>query len=471
MSMQRGKKIPNEPRFNFVTETAYDFLLEYGYDRFPISPFKVLEDLSDQVVCLTWSEAKNILKSKDPFHLRETGAEARTIRRRDSGLYLIVYDDVNVNSADRISWTIMHEIGHIVLGHLVEFGETCLDRGGLTKKAYGTLEVEAHYFAAEFLMPTAILKYFSSITVDEISLLFGVSEEAAKKKYKRVFEATYLPQTSYDDKLIRNFYNFLDHDIDDAVYKSIYRQWGIPWKSKYVPICRKCPTCYSYILDPEAKFCYHCGSEIEVQRTYRNMFDRLSDRQKFTQIQGCSHPSLPSTDVGNKETGAIERVEYCPHCFNQDISDDALFCNICGMPLYNECSTEHTHLRLLDSFCPVCGSVSTFKDSYDQAEKRLNAISHCDISGLNSEDWIEYSHWGFTKMKLCSPRNRQCKDLPPALLYTKAFITDDEGLIVIADTDYAAAVIHKHKDTILEYAKRYDGIDYPYLEVYVVNDL
>lgn len=52
MSMQRGKKIPNEPRFNFVTETAYDFLLEYGYDRFPISPFKVLEDLSDHVVCL-----------------------------------------------------------------------------------------------------------------------------------------------------------------------------------------------------------------------------------------------------------------------------------------------------------------------------------------------------------------------------------------------------------------------------------
>ncbi len=74
-------------------------------------------------------------------------------------------------------------------------------------------------------------------------------------------------------------------------------------------------------------------------------------------------------------------------------------------------------------------------------------------------------------MKLSSPRNCQCKDLPPALLYTKAFITDDEELIVIADTDYAAAVIHKHKDTILEYAKRYDGIDYPYLEVYVVNDL
>lgn len=88
--------------------------------------------------------------------------------------------------------TEMHEIGDIVLGHLVDFGETCLDRGGLTKKVYGTLEVEAHYFAAEFLMPTAILKYFSEITVDEISLLFGVSEKTAKKKYKRVFEATYL---------------------------------------------------------------------------------------------------------------------------------------------------------------------------------------------------------------------------------------------------------------------------------------
>lgn len=68
----------------------------------------------------------------------------------------------------------MHEIGHIVLGHLTDFGETALDRGGLTQKKYGVLEVEAHYFAAEFLMPTALLKYFSDISIEDSTIVWCV---------------------------------------------------------------------------------------------------------------------------------------------------------------------------------------------------------------------------------------------------------------------------------------------------------
>ena len=94
MKSQRENKVPSKPRFDYVTDKAYDLLLEYGYNRFPISPFKVLEDLSDFVACLPWSEAKKSLKSSDPFHLRELKAEARTIRPRADGKYYIVYDDV-----------------------------------------------------------------------------------------------------------------------------------------------------------------------------------------------------------------------------------------------------------------------------------------------------------------------------------------------------------------------------------------
>ncbi len=158
--MLREKRIPTKPRFDYVTQKAYEFLLECEFERFPISPFDVLEQLSDQVICLRWSEAQTILKSDDPFHLMAQHVDARTIRRRDNGLFLIVYDNVSVTNADRITWTIMHEIGHIILGHLIDFGETSLDRGGLNKKKYGVLEIEAHYFAAEFLMPTALLRYF-----------------------------------------------------------------------------------------------------------------------------------------------------------------------------------------------------------------------------------------------------------------------------------------------------------------------
>lgn len=469
MSMQRGKKIPTKPRFDYVTKTAYEFLLEYGYDRFPISPFKVLEDISEHVRCLSWSDARTILKSKDPFHLHEINAEARTIRRRDNGLYFIIYDDMTVNSSDRISWTIMHEIGHIVLGHLIDFGETCLDRGGLTKKDYGTLEVEAHYFAAEVLMPTAILKYFRDITIEEISLLFGVSEEAAKKKHNRVFATNYLPTTIYEDKLIRNFYDFLESDLEDTVYKSIYRQWGMPWKQKYISVCRKCPSCLTYISDPSAKYCYHCGAEIETKRTYRNMFDRLSDRQLFTKKQGFSHPVIPYDEV-KLGSSDVEKLQFCPECFNKGFHEDAKYCGICGEPLFNRCTSCNKHLRLIASFCPECGAPSSFQSAYERTEKRLLAIRNFPDPQRDAE-WMVYPYWGYTKMKLSSLRHKAAEELAPALLFSKAFLADDDGLIVYVDTDFAGAIIHKHKDRILEYATRSDGTEHPYMEVYVKHDL
>ena len=32
MRLPRENKVPSEPRFSYVTEKAYDFLLEYGYE-------------------------------------------------------------------------------------------------------------------------------------------------------------------------------------------------------------------------------------------------------------------------------------------------------------------------------------------------------------------------------------------------------------------------------------------------------
>lgn len=69
--MQERKKIPSKPRFDYVTKKAYDLLFELGYDKFPITAEQVLEDLSDYIVCLPWSKARDILQSDDPFHLRQ----------------------------------------------------------------------------------------------------------------------------------------------------------------------------------------------------------------------------------------------------------------------------------------------------------------------------------------------------------------------------------------------------------------
>ena len=472
MKSQREKTIPKKPRFGYVTKIAYDFLLELGYNKFPIEPFKVFEDLSEYVTCLPWSEARNTLKSKDPFHLKELHAEARTIRSRNEGKYYIVFDDVEVNSDNRIRWTIMHEIGHIVLGHLTDFGETALDRGGLTKKKYGVLEIEAHYFAAEVLMPTSLLKFFSDITVDEISLLFGVSDDAATRKYKRVFKATYMPDSPYDDKLIRNFFDFLDNDVDKTIYKNIYRQRGMPVNSKYVSLCRKCPDCYTYISDTNAVYCYYCGSEIDPKIKYNNVFDKMRKQCTFNQIEGFSHPTLPYAEIKSYNGESHQRVKYCPTCLNNKFSDDASYCSICGQPLYSVCTICETTLDINECFCPKCGAESDFHKYYKEAEKRIKRIKDCTSQVQYSEDWLEYPYWGYVRFRIIANENRKVSnDLKAALLYSNAYIDDEDNVIIFTDTAQAASLIYLYRNIVFDFIRRSDNIDYNKMEVYVTNDV
>lgn len=464
MSMPREKKIPDKPRFDYVTQTAYKFLLECGYTRFPISPYDVLDELKDDVVCLPWSKARKVLKSEDPFHLRQLQAEGRTIRMRETGIYYIVYDDVTVNSPDRISWTIMHEIGHIILGHLVEFSETALSRGGTTSKQYGVLEVEAHYFAAEFLMPTAILKYYTGITVDEIALLFGVSDKAAEKKYKRVFESDYLPTGEYDRLVIRNFYKFLITDADDAIYRSIYRTWGIPWKTKYVPVCRKCPDCYSYIDDPKAQHCSYCGSIMERSEMYSNMFERMRAQTEFVKIPGTRHYGYPYCNKLTVHGFQYTKVTVCPVCLNHEFSSNATHCRICGTPLINEAE------RIEDCFSKENGLETSAKTWYPAYEKRYRRlIAYTGL--LRDEDWIDYDFWEFTKFMMRGVHSGVSMELQSAILYSHAFADDNDDVYIVTDTEAAAEVMKTERETILSYLKQTDDIERSRLEVLVAHDL
>ena len=111
--MPARRELPKKPRFQYVTERAYAVLLDLGIDHFPVSPSEIISQYSDRIKCLPWSEARSVLNSDDPFHLHKIGAEARTLRIRDTGIYMIVYDDVRVTNKDRILWTIMHELGHV----------------------------------------------------------------------------------------------------------------------------------------------------------------------------------------------------------------------------------------------------------------------------------------------------------------------------------------------------------------------
>ncbi|MCL1903182.1 MAG: ImmA/IrrE family metallo-endopeptidase [Oscillospiraceae bacterium] len=81
-----------------------------------------------------------------------------------------------IKRAKRINWTLAHEVGHVVLGHL---------RDGETE------ERQANSFASELLMPELLMLELRlglgrELGVNEVSRLFGVSREAALNRIGQV---------------------------------------------------------------------------------------------------------------------------------------------------------------------------------------------------------------------------------------------------------------------------------------------
>lgn len=460
--MQERKRIPNKPRFDYAAKKAYDLLFELGYNTFPISADQVLKDLSGFIVCLPWTEAREILNSDDPLHLRKTKADARSIKRRDCDSYFIVYDDCS-GSPERINWTILHEIGHILLGHLDDFDVTSLDRGGLTKSAYGVLEVETNWFVAEFLMPTPIVRMMGDLTIEEISLLFGVSDEAAKKKHKRAYEQGYIV-SEYDELLLRHFYRFMAKDLLDTVYRRIHTIFGHYLSVRGNIDLRRCKSCNSYITDTKAKYCYHCGKENEEEPIIYPFwrYESLTPDK-----MGYSHPYIPSKTASDKTKINKSKVGFCPVCLNQELDEDSEFCSICGSSIHNKCTAEDIELPLDTSFCPSCGAPSTINAAYDTMEKRLYRVENWITPQM--EDYIQYEHWLYMKMKIANSPAFLGSAVIPALFYTNAFFDDDDNVVIFTDTRSAAYEIMKNEDKIIRIIERYDKIEPDKIIIKLIN--
>lgn len=358
----KRKKIPIKPRFTYCHSTAKRFLVENtNFTNLPIDPFQIYQDHGWLI--LSWSEAKDVLKINDPLKLKETDAEARTSIIRDTNTYLTVYDDAIIPES-RIRWTVAHEIGHIVLNHLIEFDKTALNRGGLSKDEYAVLEVEANNFAAEILTPFAVLRETGVIKADEIMEVCDISHIASEYRENTLKKAK-SQYNEFDKKVLIKFKKFIK-------------------KLLYSKVCLDCNNVFS---KKNSSYCPICGSTNLIGKHFKE-----DKKLRYNKI----------------ELDENYRAIQCPTCSNEEILGD--YCHICGTYLTNRCtgfsyifSNEHYqgpwHIDFATScgqyldgdarFCTSCGSTSIFFESgllkdwkeeqQEQAEKTEYNLEKIDL--------------------------------------------------------------------------------------------
>lgn len=135
-------------------------------------------------------------------------SEGCTIYNQDLNLYIVLYNDKD-QTPEHLNWTLAHEVGHIYMEHT---------------KDSRVEEIEAHFFAAQLLMPEYTLymmgRRYGSLSVSDIYITFNVSWTAANKRINTLNKKWSIRCDDEDKKVwhmmkksISNYYNFSNYNI------------------------------------------------------------------------------------------------------------------------------------------------------------------------------------------------------------------------------------------------------------------
>lgn len=320
---------PKKARYNIVMNIVQNFFIKENIIDFPLDPFQIIKNnnwglytYSELAIehGVTIPEIISAVQSEDGYTIY------------DGVNYTIAYNDTIFNEG-RIRFTLLHEIGHIYLKHLIDFKETILSRSRLTESKYKILEYEANAFARNALAPTILvmkMELWSESNDSDIIRYFGLSQSAARVRINSLL----LDYKHYIESMIR----FQLNHFKSFIFNTI--------NSKY------CLKCNHFFIHANAKKCPICSSA------------KIINKKGFFIVKYDGY-----------EVDSIGRAIICPECDNEEVFYEGDHCKICKTFLVNKCADSlqldedgysitqkscHTTLDGNARYCVSCGNESTF---------------------------------------------------------------------------------------------------------------
>ena len=306
--------IPNYARYDYCLKKACEFLDQYSIQSFPVDPFEIIK--KEKYGLMKYSElADEYSCSIDKVCTCLRSSDGETILENDC--YSIAYNDSK--PITRIRFTLMHELGHIYLNHLVDFEKTVILRNdkitsSLTKPECRVLENEANAFARNVLSPVSMFLTLKNKSVSNVAYTFGLSVAAAETRIDLIdTDARLITGLNLSQKMMLVYRRFMNK--------------------------RRCIVCNVQFFKTY-DYCPICGSKNTLKWGDGNMI----------------YPKSETYENG--------KLTICPNCQNEETDIEGDFCQICGKSLINRCSSydcsNQAPLPSNARYCPECGSYSTF---------------------------------------------------------------------------------------------------------------
>jgi Zn-dependent peptidase ImmA (M78 family) len=222
--------------------------------------------------------ASQIVKNEhvDPKRLDKERGAFLLVHRKKCA-FTIVYDD-QLRPEELLRWTILRELGHIRLGHI-----TALERGGFPPTRTHQHIREAERFAAEVLAPPPLLRATGATRREAIAYVCGIPESVAEEREHilKNYDETY---RKAEEWMRQQFADYLKPVAYCASSDGLFGLWGM---------------------------------------TKRNPEGKPMNRQ---------HAYVETDEKG--------RFLRCPRCGNRNFSEDAKYCKMCGIYLFNKCTNQ-----------------------------------------------------------------------------------------------------------------------------------
>lgn len=187
----------NYKDYQNVRDAAWRILLDCRIGRLPVDVREICRHLGCKLY--SYDAGWKIISA---FKLNEQveKSDGFTVLYRD--VPYIFYSGSTPEARQR--FTIAHEIGHIVLGHVGEGKYTIMNREPSLRDSAD--ETQANQFAARILAPACVLNALDAVEAEQISSLCGISHQAAEFRAERM-------------KQLRARGKFLSHPLEREVMR------------------------------------------------------------------------------------------------------------------------------------------------------------------------------------------------------------------------------------------------------------
>ncbi len=174
-------------RYEEIKEIIADMYEDLGYTELPVNVYELCHKLNIKLI--RYSSLTKELKE----YAEQLSKDGFFIFYPNTMQYEIFYDDSM--PAERIKFTIMHEIAHITLEH---------------KDHNSVNEAEANFFTKTALAPLGLIYLLKLKNSDEVAETFGISREFAVNTvhyFNNSMKYPYICQKEATSRLAMLFYN------------------------------------------------------------------------------------------------------------------------------------------------------------------------------------------------------------------------------------------------------------------------